>query len=277
MGDSSITNSASGIRTNAMPDGYSTFRLNYTPPAPKDSQLVRAQMEQCMAVIGTETQARRDGTEPMSAANAQERAPSGNSQPSQSELCKTTSTEVTAAKQASEIPSFINKSYRRDTPYLRARRNNAKRRRRQELKAQKEELKAQQEESKAQQEDNSLSYPGCPVSNSRQEFLEGFQRSAQPQGLPETSFSIPQTTASTLGGTGQIVPVSSSQVPRTSQGASCSLPISSSSEETQPQDLTAAQLARAAEISALVSALNAAGDHPETRASLLRRLRQVVS
>lgn len=131
-----------------MPDGYSVFRLNYPPPAPKDSQPVRAQMEQCMAVIGTETQARRDGTEPMLAANAQvskpdlyfgdvliififplqERAPSGNSQPSQSELCKTTSTEVTAAKQASEIPSFINKSYRRDTPYLRARRNNAKRR-----------------------------------------------------------------------------------------------------------------------------------------------------
>ncbi|KAG6087272.1 hypothetical protein E4U31_008372 [Claviceps sp. LM219 group G6] len=71
MGDSSITNSASGIRTNAMPDGYSTFRLNYPPPAPKDSQLVRAQMEQCMAVIGTETQARRDETEPMSAANTQ--------------------------------------------------------------------------------------------------------------------------------------------------------------------------------------------------------------
>ncbi|KAG6203110.1 hypothetical protein E4U35_004622 [Claviceps purpurea] len=71
MGDSSITNSAAGIKTNAMPDGYSTFRVNCPPPAPKDSQLVRAQFEQCMAVIGAETQARRDGTEPMSAANAQ--------------------------------------------------------------------------------------------------------------------------------------------------------------------------------------------------------------
>ncbi|KAG6127742.1 hypothetical protein E4U28_008504 [Claviceps purpurea] len=74
MGDSSITNSAAGIKTNAMPDGYSTFRVNCpppAPPAPKDSQLVRAQFEQCMAVIGAETQVRRDGTEPMSAANAQ--------------------------------------------------------------------------------------------------------------------------------------------------------------------------------------------------------------
>ncbi|KAG6022610.1 hypothetical protein E4U19_004856 [Claviceps sp. Clav32 group G5] len=189
-----------------MPDGYSTFRLNCPPP-----------FEQCMGVIGAETQARRDGTESMSAANAQERAPSGNSQPSQSELCKTTSTEVTAAKQASEIPLFIKKSYRRDTPYLRERRNNAKRRRRQELKAQKEKLKAQQEELNAQQEDDCLSFPECLVPKSRQEFLEGFERSAQPQGLPETPFSIPRTTASTLGGTGQIVLVSASQVPPTSQ------------------------------------------------------------
>ncbi|KAG6229670.1 hypothetical protein E4U25_007389 [Claviceps purpurea] len=280
MGDSSITNSAAGIKTNAMPDGYSTFRVNCPPPAPpasKDSQLVRAQFEQCMAVIGAETQVRRDGTEPMSAANAQERIQSGNSRLSQSELCKTTSIEVTAAKQASGIPLFIKKSYRRDTPYLRARRNNARQRRRQELKSQKEELKAQQEELKAQQEDGCLSYPECPVPKSREEFLEGFKRNAQPQDLPDTSFSIPRTTASTPGGTGQVVLVSSSQVPRASQGASCSLPIQSSSEETQSQDLTAAQLARAAEISALVAALNAAGDDPETRASLLRRLRQVVS
>ncbi|KAG6152471.1 hypothetical protein E4U51_000388 [Claviceps purpurea] len=273
MGDSSITNSAAGIKTNAMPDGYSTFRVNCpppAPPAPKDSQLVRAQFEQCMAVIGAETQVRRDGTEPMSAANAQERISSGNSRLSQSELCKTTSIEVTAAKQASGIPLFIKKSYRRDTPYVRARRNNARQRRRQELKAQKEELKAQQE-------DDCLSYPECPVPKSREEFLEGFKRNEQPQDLPDTSFSIPRTTASTPGGTGQVVLVSSSQVPRASQGASCSLPIQSSSEETQSQDLTAAQLARAAEISALVAALNAAGDDPETRASLLRRLRQVVS
>ncbi|KAG6179887.1 hypothetical protein E4U27_002977 [Claviceps purpurea] len=259
MGDSSITNSAAGIKTNAMPDGYSTFRVNCpppAPPAPKDSQLVRAQFEQCMAVIGAETQVRRDGTEPMSAANAQERIPSGNSRLSQSELCKTTSIEVTAAKQASGIPLSIKKSYRRDTPYLRARRNNARQRRRQELKAQKEELKAQQE-------DDCLSYPECPVPKSREEFLEGFKRNEQPQDLPDTSFSIPRTTASTPGGQGR--------------GASCSLPIQSSSEETQSQDLTAAQLARAAEISALVAALNAAGDDPETRASLLRRLRQVVS
>ncbi|KAG6054757.1 hypothetical protein E4U17_003497 [Claviceps sp. LM77 group G4] len=52
MGDSSITNSAAGIKSNAMPDGYSTFRLNCPPPAPKDSQPVRVQFEQCMGVIG---------------------------------------------------------------------------------------------------------------------------------------------------------------------------------------------------------------------------------
>ncbi|KAG5931031.1 hypothetical protein E4U60_006559, partial [Claviceps pazoutovae] len=73
MVDLSITNTAAGIKTNAKPDGYSTYLLNYPPPAPKNSPLVRAQFEQCMAGIGAETQARRDveGTEPKSAANAQ--------------------------------------------------------------------------------------------------------------------------------------------------------------------------------------------------------------